>query len=390
MRVTKPREGEPIRLVATATGQRYRVVVDTAPKGAPRRQVTRTFDTVREARAFVVETRERLAKGTYTAPSRLTLRDLAEDWLRTRRDVREVSLRGYKGVLEPVLGHIGHRPAQSIMRRDVEALVEWMRAEGGARGRGWSHRSIVYALGALRQVLAYGVADGVLVTNPADGVKAPRLARGDRRTASVWEVADLLAFRAVADRDDMAAAWRLTLCGLRRSEVLGLSWSAVDREAGTVRVEASRVVVGKGRTALDEAKSQASHRTVPVEQMHPGTVPLLRSLSAAQAADRIKAGPAYDESGLVIVDALGRGVSPDSYSDRFRALCAEAGVPAIRLHEVRHTLALMLHRAGVAPADAASLLGHTVATHLAYYVPSTERGAASAASRVGEVLAAVR
>jgi integrase len=124
-----------------------------------------------------------------------------------------------------------------------------------------------------------------------------------------------------------------------------------------VRVEASRLVVGKGRTALDDAKSDASHRTVPVEQMHAGAVALLRSLSASQAADRMAAGTAYDDSGLVVVDALGRGVSPGAYSDRFRALCAEAGVPTIRLHEVRHTLALMLHRAGAAPADAASLRG---------------------------------
>ncbi|MEZ0577297.1 tyrosine-type recombinase/integrase [Nocardioides sp. MH1] len=338
----------------------------------------------------MTETRERVAKGTYLAPSRVTLGQLTDDWLRTRRDVREVSLRGYRGVLDPIVGHIGERTVQSITRRDVEALVEWMSTGGGARGRGWSQRSTVYALGALRQVLAYGVADGVIVANPAEGVKAPRRRKGDRRSVSVWEPADLVAFREVADRDEWAAAWRLTLCGLRRSEVLGLSWSCVDRDFGTVTVEASRVVVGKGRTALDDAKSEASHRTVPVEQMHPGTMAVLRSLSAAQAAHRVAAGSAYDASGLVVVDALGHGVSPDAYSDRFRALCVEAGVPTIRLHEVRHTLALMLHRAGEAPADVAALLGHTVATHLAHYVPRTERGAASAASRFGEVLAAVR
>ena len=154
--------------------------------------------------------------------------------------------------------------------------------------------------------------------------------------------------------------------------------------------QASRVVVAAGRTALDDAKSEASHRVVPMEQMHPGSLAMLRALSAAQAADRVAAGPAYEGSGLLLVDVLGRGVSPDAYSDRFRALCAAAEVPAIRLHEVRHTLALMLHRAGEAPADVAALLGHTVATHLAHYVPRTERGAASAAGRFGEVLAAVR
>lgn len=92
----------------------------------------------------------------------------------------------------------------------------------------------------------------------------------------------------------------------------------------------------------------------------------------------------------MLTDALGRGVRPEAYSDRFGELCREAGVPVVHLHSVRHTLALTMHRQGVAPADAASLLGHTVAVHLASYVPRTERGAQSAATALGGALAAVR
>ncbi len=85
-----------------------------------------------------------------------------------------------------------------------------------------------------------------------------------------------------------------------------------------------------------------------------------------------------------------RGIHPDVYSGRFRALCKTAGVPPIRLHALRATVALILHRAGIAPADSAALLGHTVGTHLAYYVPRTETGIVGAGGRLGEVLAAVR
>ena len=96
------------------------------------------------------------------------------------------------------------------------------------------------------------------------------------------------------------------------------------------------------------------------------------------------------ESGLVVLDALGREGHPEAFSFRWRSLCKAAGLSPIRLHAVRHTLALMLHRAGVAPADAASMLGHSVGTHLTFYVPKTERGAASAATRLGELVAASR
>jgi integrase len=376
-------------MVQTASGWRYRAVLDVASQGGRRRQVTRTFDTVVEARRFVSETRENVRRGTYLAPSRTTLRELTDEWLATRRDIRPVSVRGYRSVLDPICSRLGERKVQSLTRDEVEALVEWMRVEGGARGRGWSQRSCVYALGALRQVLDFGVSNGLLVSNPAARVQAPRRQRGDRRPTAVWEPADLVAFRRVADTDPWAAAWRLTLCGLRRSEVLGMSWSSVDIEAGTVKVEAGRVVVS-GESLIDDPKSDASARVVPVERMHTGTSAVLRSLRTRQSAERLAAGLAYTETGLLLVDALGTGVSPDAYGDRFRAICRSAGVPVIPLHNVRHTLALMLHRAGEAPADVSALLGHTITTHLAHYVPRTERGVAAAAGRFGEVLATVR
>ncbi len=97
----------------------------------------------------------------------------------------------------------------------------------------------------------------------------------------------------------------------------------------------------------------------------------------------------YPETGYVLVDAIEVPIRPDTYSDRFAVLCRRAGVPVVRLHDVRHTLALMMHRAGQAPADAAALRGHTVAIHLKAYVPLTQKGARTAASGLGAALAGV-
>lgn len=391
MRVARPKAGEPIRLVETQTGCRYRAVVDvsTGPDGR-RRQVTRTLGTLTAAREWVTQTRADVARGTYTAPDALTFDGLCARWLESRRDVREVTLLGYGQVLKPVRGRLGKRRAQDLRRSDLEALVSWLLVEGGQRGKGLSHRSIVFTLGAVRQVLAHGVAEGMLPVNVAAGVKAPRKQHGDSREAQVWEPSDLLRFRETADRDEWAAGWRLTLSGLRRSEVLGMRWQAVNLTAGVVNVEAGRVALDGRRTVTEDPKSEASWRAVPVESMHPGTVALLRSLSAQQASDRLAAGPAYTETGYLLVYALGQPIRPEAYSDRFGDLCREAGVPVVRLHSVRHTLALMMHRAGQAPADAASLLGHSVAVHLTTYVPRTDRGAQTAAQALGQVLAAVR
>jgi integrase len=116
---------------------------------------------------------------------------------------------------------------------------------------------------------------------------------------------ELIKFREVADQDEWAAAWRLTLCGLRRSEVMGLRWDAVDLDRGEIVVQAGRVLLDRHRTATEGPKSSASHRTVPVVAMHPGAVALLRTLKARQAADRLVLGSGYPETGYVLVDRLG-------------------------------------------------------------------------------------
>jgi integrase len=99
-------------------------------------------------------------------------------------------------------------------------------------------------------------------------------------------------------------------------------------------------------------------------------------------ADRLLLGAGYKETGYVLVDALGEPLKPYTYSDHFEILCRKAGVPVVQLHSVGHSLALIMHQAGIPPVDAAAFLGHTVAVHLARYVPLTERGARAAASEL--------
>ena len=263
------------------------------------------------------------------------------------------------------------------------SLVDGPRAPGNCRAPqiSWWTSNASSEQGGNSTVLAYGITEGAVSVNVAASVKAPRKQHADARPVATWDPGQLDQFRQVTDQDEWAAAWRLTLCGLRCSEVLGLTWGAVDLERGEITVSAGRVLLDGHRTAADDPKSTASRRTVPVEQIRPGTVALLRALKARQAADRLALGPGYPESGLVLVDPIGQPVRP------FRALARSAGLPVVRLHAVRHTLALIMHRAGVPPVDAASLLGHSLEVHYATYLPSSERGARSAASALGVALA---
>ena len=388
MRIARPREGEPIRLVTTTRGHRYRVVLDVAPQGAPRRQITRTFDTLTKAREFVTATRAGISSGSYVAPSAETVKQLCSRWLASRRDIRPVTVEGYRNALAPALRCVGERKVQALSVSDIESLTSWLGREGGRRGQGLGPRSVRAALIALGQALDMAAREGTVTRNVVRLARRPRVRNRVGTDLEHWQPAKLIEFRKHADTDALAAAWRLTLCGLTRADVLGLRWTDVDLPAGVVRISQGRVALDHA-DHVDDPKSEARRRAVPVEAMHPGTVALLRSLSARQAADRLAAGPAYVDSGLVVVDALGVPVRPEWYSDRFRALCTAAKVPPITLHSVRHSLAFWLHSLGVTPADAAALLGHTVEVHLSTYLPhSGTSGITAAAQAIGMAAAA--
>jgi integrase len=287
---------------------------------------------------------------------------------------------------ETVRAQLGKEKVQDLTRTDIENVISSLEK------RSLSHSSIGHTLGAIKQVLDYGINSGLLSVNVAASVKAPRKQHSKavvdtKPKEEPWTHEELLRFRGVADRDEWAAVWRLTLCGLRRSEVMGMTWDCVDLDSGEVRIEHGRVMLDGRRTATDDPKSSASRRTISVDGAQPGTAALLRSLRARQKADRLALGAGYLETGLVLVDPLGKPVRPDLYSNRFRKLSVQAGLRSIHLHFVRHTLAGILIRAGVSIPDAAAFLGHTPDVFISTYLKSSEQGVRDAASGLGAMMA---
>lgn len=376
MRITRPQEHEPIRLVTTKSGQRYRAVVNTGvhPNGK-RRQATATFDNITAARKWVAETRTRVRHNTYTPPDRKTVDQLCDLWLATRHHVRLITANRDRSVLLNVRARLGARVVQDLRPSDVVEFVGWLHESGGRKGAGLSHRTIVLTLGTMNQMFRYAVAEGLIERSPSIEVKAPRAKPGSKREAAVWTVGELKRFVEVGDKHDLAAAWRLTACGLRRSEVMGLRWQDVDLDTGIISVTQARVAFGS-TVEVDEPKSEASRRVVAVERYWPGTIAALKSHKVRQAAKGT-----WDDSGLVVTTHTGEGLHPDLYSDWFRALCRDAGLPVIRLHEVRHTLSTLLRESGVDDKTNAHVLGHSEAINRNTYQQVTQQHADDAADK---------
>jgi integrase len=143
--------------------------------------------------------------------------------------------------------------------------------------------------------------------------------------------------------------------GERRGEVLGLRWDDIDLEARTVRIGRSRVLVDY-RLVEKSPKSERGYRTLPLDEK---LVAALRALHKQQAAEKLAAGPAYEDTGYVVVDELGEPVHPEWFSDQFHRVRDRAGLPRIRLHDSRHSANSLMAAAGVLPHVRAAWCGHT-------------------------------
>ena len=371
---------DPIHTVTLADGRkRYRFVIDEGidPGDGRRRQRTYTLDTKKAAQTKRADIISALANGTHVARTTTTFAEAASTWLASkRRTVREVTLTTYSGLLGHATRAFGMTLVQRLTRRDVEKLADDLTASG------LSGRTIGLTLTLTRAVLDMCLDEQMVPRNVATHVQAPEHHPRERAAFTPDEVARLV--KAAAE-DRLHACWLLSLSGLRRSEVLGLTWPHVDLTNGTVAVVQGRVRVAHDRTVVGDPKTRRGRRVLPMTE---DTKAALRFLRAVQRRERLAAGIGAPDptTDFVAVNEVGEPITPDAYSAAWTDLCQRAGVRPLTLHSARHTSVTTMRDQGVADHIVAAWHGHDEAVMRRVY----SHALADPMSAAAEVLAAVR
>jgi integrase len=131
--------------------------------------------------------------------------------------------------------------------------------------------------------------------------------------------------------------------GMRRGDVAGLRWSDVDLAAGRATPRKPRVQVNY-KVHVSEPKTARGKRSLALDS---ATVAALRQHRARQAEERLAVGPVWEDSGLVFTWPDGSPIHPERFTKWFHQRARTAGLPKIRLHDVRHSYATAALAAGI-------------------------------------------
>jgi integrase len=313
--------------------------------------------TKRDAERTLREVLLSLEQGTYVKPNKITLGEWLRRWLKdyVSMNTTDRTQESYKSIVErhliPSLGRVALTDLQPV---HIQSYYTDKLDKGRADGKGGlSARSIVYQHRILSKSLDYAVKMGVVVRNMAKVVEPPRVAKVTMNTLSPEEVTRFL--DAARETDYYVYFATLLYTGLRRGELLALRWRNLDLESATLTVVETAYKLGNGNYVIKEPKTPQSRRTVTLP---PSLVELFKIYRADQELLRIQLGVSLDADDFVFIRTDGSPINPNAVTLAFRRITKRAMLKSLRIHDLRHTHATLMLKAGVHPKVVSERLGH--------------------------------
>jgi integrase len=253
---------------------------------------------------------------------------------------------------------------------------------GHAKGTALAPKTIRHAHAVLHRALADAQRLGLVARNAAASAKPPVALVAEQRT---WDAAQLRRFLELIRGEPFETALMLAATtGMRRGEVLGLRWRDVDFDNRSLSVTQT-ITTAKNHIVVSAPKTPTTRRNLPLDAH---TLAGLRAHRLRQAEQRRQAGASWAaDHDLVFPDETGQPLHPDRLRTAFERVVRRSDLPAIRLHDVRHSYATLALKTGVHPKVVSERLGHaTVAITLDLYSHVTPGIDADAANVVADLI----
>jgi integrase len=304
----------------------------------------------------------------------LTVGDWLAHWLASRTSPAASTIRGYAAhvrlYLQPYLGRV---LLAELSAGHVQAMFTAITRQHQAAGSPVTAATLHRIRATLRAALNAAVRRGLIASNPASRAELPRTRRpravvwtpervehwqrtGEHPPVAVWTPEQTAQFlHTIKDHRLYAAFHLIALRGLRRGEAAGLRWRDVDLD-GRAAFICQQLQQYDGRLAVCPPKTPHSVRVTALDHT---TVAALRVHRVRQRAEAAEYGPGWRASGYVFTGLNGDPMAPDRLSRTFKKLAEQAGLPPIRLHDLRHGAATLALAAGADLRTVQEQLGHS-------------------------------
>ncbi len=308
------------------------------------KQINRVVSRVKkDAEAELTRIVGDIQRGEYRAPKKILFRDLSAKWLTwCESSVRPSTLASYKVQvnkrLNPTFGHL------QIHSISVE-VIEMYIASLSAPDSGFAPQTVVHTLKALKAILKKGVAWGYLGKSPATDVRRPRIPKKEMDYLNPDEIQALLS---ATDHRHYPLILTAVMTGMRRAELLGLTWPDIDINGRSIFVRREAY----GKKLVDWTKTGHSRRKIGVPKK------LIDVLSEHRARQIVEGPPNPLE--LVFPTAAGTPMLGGNLLRRvFWPTLERAGLRRVRWHDLRHSYATTLLCGNIPITVVQKRLGHS-------------------------------
>lgn len=291
-----------------------------------------------------------------------TLGEWLDAWMKDYkfRALEPITYTQYTRIIDTIIKPaIGHKKLSSIKTPDIQKFINSLQRDGIRQDNGAGGYSTAYIQkirNMLHDAFDQAATNGMIVRNPVNGVEMPKQTKPQIRVLSHDEQER---FIKALDGFELRPMFMLALCtGMRRGELLGLTWDCVDfrNKTITVRQSATRYkdpVTGQAVHTIKEPKTWTSYRKIP---MVDNIIPILRNHMQSQRVHMID--PNWNPNDLVFCSSKGTIIEANTVNRYLNQIIKRAELEKFSMHALRHTFATRMMEAGVPAKVVQEMLGH--------------------------------
>lgn len=313
----------------------------------------RGFKTQREAKEYLNQIQNSSINGTFIKENKITFKEYAEEWLSIYAEphLQETTIESYKNQLNmhiyPFLGGLQLKQLTPIHLDKFykEKLKNGrLNTEGGL-----SNRSVLYLHRIIHEILEHAVKKQIIPINISNNATPPKAVRYEAEVLTLAEVK--LMFEKLKGNEIELPVKLAAYLGLRRGEVLGLTWNNIDFNNKTITIT-QQVVQVNNSPVITTPKTDGSKRTIFLPDI------LISNLKEYKTKNTSKLFKNKDLN-LIFCNEDGSPLKPINFYNKYKNFLSKNGIKKIRFHDLRHTCATMLLQQGVDIKTISDILGHS-------------------------------